>query len=142
VRIDSHILHHFSFIVSQGGQIDNKKRGLSPTLFLRKSFDLGLCCRVEETLFCQSPHSELGRFCWLRCRFQHIFNENAIPGIRGIHQHVGNGADEFPVLDDGAAGHADVKQGTKEFCFFCGFYAFLQVKGRFLHLSTTVLNLT
>ena len=32
--------------------------------------------------------------------------------------------------------------GQKNFVFFCGFYAFLQVKGRFLHLSTTVLNLT
>ena len=27
---------------------------------------------------------------------------------------MGDGADEFAVLDDGAAGHADVKCGTKE----------------------------
>ena len=27
-----------------------------------------------------------------------------------------NGADELAVLNDGTAGHADVKQGTKEIC--------------------------
>jgi len=34
---------------------------------------------------------------------------------------MSNGADELAVLDDGAAGHADVKQGTKEFCVFLRF---------------------
>ena len=33
-------------------------------------------------------------------------------------------------------------RGQKNFVFFCGFYAFLQVKGRFLHTSTVILNLT
>ena len=33
-------------------------------------------------------------------------------------------------------------KGQKNFVFFCDFYALLQIKGRFLHLSTAVLNLT
>ena len=33
-------------------------------------------------------------------------------------------------------------RGQKNFVFFCGFYAFLQVKGRFLHTSSAILNLT
>ena len=32
--------------------------------------------------------------------------------------------------------------GQKKFVFFCGFYSFLRVKGRFWHTSTAVLNLT
>ena len=44
---------------------------------------------------------------------------------------MGHGADEFAVLDDGRAGHADVKQGTKEFCvylrFLCVFKGKMQV---------------
>ena len=38
-----------------------------------------------------------------------IFSIN-IPYPRGvIHQHVGDGADQLAVLDNGRAGHADVK---------------------------------
>ena len=92
-----------------------------PTLFLRKSFNLGLCAHAKETLFCQSPHGDLRHFCWLRCCFQHIFDENTIPGIRGIYQHMGHRAHQFPVLYNGTAAHADVKQGTKEFCVFLQF---------------------
>jgi hypothetical protein len=32
--------------------------------------------------------------------------------------------------------------GQNNFLFFCGFYAFLQVKGRFLHSSTSIPKLT
>ena len=73
--------------------------------FFRKSFSLGLCCRAEETLLCKSPHVELGRFCWLRSCIKHIFNENAIPGIRAVDEHMGHRTYQFSVLDDGAAAH-------------------------------------
>ena len=33
-------------------------------------------------------------------------------------------------------------RGQKNFVFFCGFYAFLQVNGGFLHIATDVLKLT
>ena len=33
-------------------------------------------------------------------------------------------------------------RGQKNFVFFCGFYAFLQVKGRFLHTSPAIPKLT
>ncbi len=36
----------------------------------------------------------------------------------------------------------DVHRGQKNFVLFCGFYAFLQVKGRFWHASTAVPKLT
>ena len=38
-------------------------------------------------------------------RIQHVFDEDAV-ALRGvIDQHVGHGADEFPVLNDRAAAH-------------------------------------
>ncbi len=45
----------------------------------------------------------------LCCRIQHIFDENAISRRRVVHQHMGDSADEFSVLNDRTAGHADVK---------------------------------
>jgi len=42
-------------------------------------------------------------------RIQYMLNENPVPHSRIIHQHMGHGADQFAVLDDGAAAHADVK---------------------------------
>ena len=45
----------------------------------------------------------------LSCRVQHVFDEDAISGSGIVDEDVGDGADEFAVLDDGAAGHADVK---------------------------------
>ena len=42
-------------------------------------------------------------------------------GGGGVDKDVCHSADEFAVLDDWAAGHADVKQGTKEFCVFLRF---------------------
>ena len=51
-------------------------------------------------------------------RLQHVFDEDAV-SLRGIvNQNMGNGADEFAVLDDGTAAHANVKCGTN-------FYAIL-----------------
>lgn len=38
-------------------------------------------------------------------RVQHIFNKDPVAGIRGIYQNVGDGADEFAVLNDGTTGH-------------------------------------
>ncbi len=43
---------------------------------------------------------------------QHIFNENSVTGSRVIDQHMGDGADQFAVLDDGAAAHVCVKYRT------------------------------
>ena len=45
----------------------------------------------------------------LCCRVQHIFDEYTISGGGVVDQHVGHGADEFAILNDRAAGHADVK---------------------------------
>ena len=43
-----------------------------------------------------------------RC-IQHILNKDAVACRGIIHQHMGYGADELTVLDDGTAAHADVK---------------------------------
>ena len=43
-----------------------------------------------------------------RC-VQHVFNEDAISGGRIVNEDMSNGADQFSVLYDGTAGHADVK---------------------------------
>ena len=44
------------------------------------------------------------------CRgVQHVFNENAISGSGIVNKNMSNGTDELAVLDDGTAGHADVK---------------------------------
>jgi len=45
-------------------------------------------------------------------------NENAVTHRGIIYQHMRNCADQLAVLDDEAAGHADVKYETKEFCVF------------------------
>ena len=69
-------------------------------------------------------------------RLQHIFDEDAV-ALRGVvNQDMGNGADEFAVLDDGTAGHADVKCGTKEFCVFLQFLCVFAGKRQvFTHLN-------
>ena len=41
----------------------------------------------------------------LSCRFQHIFNENSIPGIGVVDEHMGHSADQFAVLDNRRARH-------------------------------------
>ena len=45
----------------------------------------------------------------LCCSIQHILDKNTISSLWIIYQNMGYGANEFAVLDDGAAGHADVK---------------------------------
>lgn len=42
---------------------------------------------------------------FLSCRFQHIFNENAVPGIRGIYEDMRHGTHQLPILNNGAAAH-------------------------------------
>ena len=38
-----------------------------------------------------------------------MFDENAVAGGWVIDKAMGDGADEFSILDDGTAAHADVK---------------------------------
>ena len=77
------------------------------------------------------------------CRgIQHIFNKDAVACRWVVDEDMGHRADELAVLDNGTAAHADVKYGTNKFCVFLRFYAFLQVKGRLLHIATAILNLT
>ena len=42
-------------------------------------------------------------------RFQHPFDEDTVAVGGVVHEDVGDGADDAAILDDGAAGHADVK---------------------------------
>ena len=46
---------------------------------------------------------------------QHVFNEDAISGARIVNKDMSNGTYQFPVLDDGRAGHECVKYRTKLF---------------------------
>ena len=43
---------------------------------------------------------------YLGCCIEHIFNKNAIARRGIVDQHVGHRANQFAVLDDGAAAHA------------------------------------
>ena len=49
---------------------------------------------------------------------QHILDEDAVAGCGVVHKNMGDGADEFAVLNNRTAAHVDVKQETKEFCVF------------------------
>ena len=62
------------------------------------------------------PQSKIIDFCHLPLKgkassssVQHIFDEDAISGGGVIHKHVGHGAHQFSVLNNGTALHADVK---------------------------------
>ena len=46
---------------------------------------------------------------YLGCCIEHIFDKNTISRGGVVNENVGHGANQFAVLDDGAAGHADVK---------------------------------
>ena len=46
---------------------------------------------------------------FLCSRIQHVFDEDAIFRCGVVDQNMGDGADEFVILDDGAAGHFCVK---------------------------------
>jgi hypothetical protein len=49
---------------------------------------------------------------------------------------MGRRTDQFAVLNDGTAAHADVKQGTKEFCAFLRFLCVFVCKSQFFtHLT-------
>ena len=53
------------------------------------------------------------------CRsVEHIFNEDAVAGSWVVDENMGHGADEFAVLDNGAAAHECVKCRTKLFSIF------------------------
>ena len=41
----------------------------------------------------------------LFCRMQHIFDEDAVSGIWTVNQHMGHGADDLIVLNDGTSAH-------------------------------------
>ena len=41
---------------------------------------------------------------FLACRIQHVFDEDAVATGWVVDQDVGDGADQFSVLDDGGAG--------------------------------------
>ena len=73
---------------------------------------------------------------------EHIFDEDAVARCGIVYKNMGDCADQFAVLNDGAAAHADVKCGTKIFCVFLQILCVLQVKGRFLHTSTRIHKLT
>ena len=45
----------------------------------------------------------------LCCRVQHIFNKYAVAGGGVVDKDMRYSADQLAILDDGAAGHADVK---------------------------------
>ena len=45
----------------------------------------------------------------LRCRVEHVFDEDTVTGGRIVNKDMGDSADQFAVLDDRAAAHADVK---------------------------------
>ena len=44
--------------------------------------------------------------CHLSRRVQHVFDKDPVAGIRVIYKDMGDGADEFAILDDGTAAHA------------------------------------
>ena len=46
--------------------------------------------RTYKAWVIQNTHASLNPFCWSSYRVQHILDKNAIPGIRGIHQHMGD----------------------------------------------------
>ena len=54
---------------------------------------------------CHLPHQREA----LGCRIQHVFDKDAIAGGGIVDKDMGDGAHQFSVLNDRAAGHADVK---------------------------------
>ena len=52
-----------------------------------------------------SPGKPLRESCFSSRRFQHIVDKNTVARGRVIHQHMGHGADELAVLQNGTAGH-------------------------------------
>ena len=77
---------------------------------------------------------------FLRRCVQHVFNENAVAGERWERHRRRSHRSPFWMM--GLPDTLMSSKGQKNFMFFCGFYAFLQAKGRFLQTLTAVLNLT
>lgn len=48
----------------------------------------------------------------------HRLRADAVPSGRVVHEYVGHGANELPVLDNGAAAQECVKTGTTFFSLF------------------------
>jgi hypothetical protein len=57
----------------------------------------------------QEEASESTGFFSLCRRIQHILNKYSISRCGVIDENMGNGTNQFPVLNDGTATHADVK---------------------------------
>ena len=55
--------------------------------------------RLSRTFFCILS-------CVLRINRQHIFNEDTITHRRVVNQHMRHRANQFAVLNNGAAGHS------------------------------------
>ncbi len=51
-------------------------------------------------------------------KFQHILNKNPIPPAGILHQHMGDGADQVMILDNGCAAQGHVNTGVKDFSRF------------------------
>lgn len=67
-------------------------------------------CHREDFSYCSvDVITDTRTPAFLCCRVQHIFDENAVAGGGVVDQYVGHGADKTPVLNNWAAGHADVK---------------------------------
>ena len=49
---------------------------------------------------------------------QHVFNKDSIAALTVLDKDVGDCADDFPVLDDRAAGQEHVNTGVKDFSRF------------------------
>ncbi len=58
-----------------------------------------ICCKCMDRL-----HLSMHLLFLSPSRFQHILNKNAIARCRLVDQHMGDGADEFAVLQNGTAG--------------------------------------
>ncbi len=64
---------------------------------------LSFCCYAGK--ICYTEHI-LRSLCG---SIQHIFDKDAIAGCWIVNKDMGYSTYQFAVLDDGAAGHADVK---------------------------------
>ena len=66
-------------------------------------------------------------------RIQHIFNKNSVSSCWIIYQNMGNGTDQFAVLNNRWAGHECVKYRTKFFTiFFDDQHDFMRIITKFL----------
>ena len=104
----------FSFIIAQVRGIGNKKRAVDNRPY------------NENPPF---PNVGADIIRPLGCSVQHIFYEDAVTRCGVIHKDVGHGADEFALLDDGAAGHARVNIGPTHFLYYLFSKLSLKLKG-------------